>query len=162
MWIIGIVGMALKSMEVTQSMLFRDTTDPNNPHGGPMFVVAEGMKRWGLGTLGQFIGVLFCLTLLISAVTGGNMFQANQAFQQIVEATGSQNSPFYDKGRLSLTLLLPKLVPNVKETVMRLIRRSSRQRGVVPVISLLQFVFASQPRLKDRRSFQNFCRIRRP
>ena len=28
------------------------------------------------------------------------MFQANQAFQQIVEATGSQNSPFYDKGWL--------------------------------------------------------------
>ena len=76
MWIIGIVGMALKSMEVTQSMLFRDTDDPDNPHGGPMFVVARGMKRWGLGTLGQFIGVLFCLTLLISAVTGGNMFQA--------------------------------------------------------------------------------------
>ena len=76
MWIIGIVGMALKSTEVTQSMLFRDTSDPDNPHGGPMFVVSEGLKKWGLGTLGQFIGVLFCLTLLVSAVTGGNMFQA--------------------------------------------------------------------------------------
>ncbi|MCH2132256.1 MAG: amino acid carrier protein [Phycisphaerales bacterium] len=76
MWIVGIIGMALKSAEVTQSMLFRNTDDPDNPHGGPMFVVAEGMKQWGLGAIGQFIGVLFCLTLLISAVTGGNMFQA--------------------------------------------------------------------------------------
>ena len=76
MWIVGIIGMALKSAEVTQSMLFRNTDDPDNPHGGPMFVVAEGMKKWGLGALGQFIGVVFCLTLLISAVTGGNMFQA--------------------------------------------------------------------------------------
>jgi len=76
MWVIGLVGMALKSTEVTQSMLFRNTDDPENPHGGPMFVVSEGLKRWGLGPIGQFIGVLFCLTLLVSAVTGGNMFQA--------------------------------------------------------------------------------------
>ncbi|MDP7070958.1 MAG: amino acid carrier protein [Phycisphaerales bacterium] len=76
MWVVGIIGMALKSTEVTQSMLFRDTSDPDNPHGGPMFVVAKGLKRWGLGGIGQFIGVLFCLTLLVSAVTGGNMFQA--------------------------------------------------------------------------------------
>jgi AGCS family alanine or glycine:cation symporter len=76
MWIVGFVGMALKSTEVTQSMLFRDTSEPDNPHGGPMFVVAKGMKKWGLGAIGQFIGVLFCLTLLVSAVTGGNMFQA--------------------------------------------------------------------------------------
>ncbi len=76
MWVVGFVGMALKSTEVTQSMLFRDTSEPDNPHGGPMFVVAKGMKKWGLGAIGQFIGVLFCLTLLVSAVTGGNMFQA--------------------------------------------------------------------------------------
>ncbi len=76
MWVVGIIGMALKSTEVTQSMLFRDTSDPDNPHGGPMFVVAKGLKKWGFGAIGQFIGVLFCLTLLISAVTGGNMFQA--------------------------------------------------------------------------------------
>ena len=74
MWVVGLAGMALKCTEVTQSMLFRNTDDPDNPHGGPMFVVSEGMKQWGLGALGRFVGVLFCLTLLISAVTGGNMF----------------------------------------------------------------------------------------
>lgn len=76
MWVVGILGMAIKTTEVAQSMLFRDTSDPENPHGGPMFVVKEGMKRWGLGWLGTFIGGIFCLTLLISAVTGGNMFQS--------------------------------------------------------------------------------------
>lgn len=76
MWVVGFVGMALKSTEVCQSMLFRNTDDPNNPHGGPMFVVAKGMKKWGLGWLGTILGVIFCLTLLISTITGGNMFQA--------------------------------------------------------------------------------------
>ena len=76
MWVVGICGMAIKTTEVCQSMLFRDTSDPSNPHGGPMFVVSRGMKRWGLGPLGSFIGGIFCVTLLISAVTGGNMFQS--------------------------------------------------------------------------------------
>jgi len=76
MWIIGILGMALKMTEVTQSMLYRNTDDPDNPHGGPMFVVREGFKKWGLGPLGTIFGGVFCVTLLISAITGGNMFQA--------------------------------------------------------------------------------------
>ena len=42
MWVIGVLGMALKMTEVTQSMLYRNTHDPDNPHGGPMFVVKKG------------------------------------------------------------------------------------------------------------------------
>ncbi|MEQ8844592.1 MAG: amino acid carrier protein [Phycisphaerales bacterium] len=76
MWIIGVIGMALKMTEVTQSMLYRNTDDPDNPHGGPMFVVRDGFKRWGLGPIGVIVGGLFCITLLVSAVTGGNMFQS--------------------------------------------------------------------------------------
>ncbi len=77
MWIVGIFGMALKLTEVTLSMLYRNTDDPNNPHGGPMWVVAKGLAelnpRWA--GLGKLAGGLFCITLLtftISAV----MFQA--------------------------------------------------------------------------------------
>ncbi|NNM24475.1 MAG: sodium:alanine symporter family protein, partial [Phycisphaerales bacterium] len=76
MWIIGVVGMALKTTEVTLSMLYRSTHDPDNPHGGPMWVASRGFERWGLGGLGKVIGGIFCVTLLISAITGGNMFQA--------------------------------------------------------------------------------------
>ncbi len=78
MWVVGIVGMALKMTEVTQSMLYRNTADPDNPHGGPMFVVSHGLAAMkpSLASLGRWIGYVFCVTLLISAVTGGNMFQA--------------------------------------------------------------------------------------
>ena len=78
MWMVGLVGMALKMTEVTQSMLFRDTTDPNNPHGGPMWVCKRGLAKLNpkLAPLGTLVGGVFCLTLLVSTTTGGNMFQA--------------------------------------------------------------------------------------
>lgn len=76
MWIIGVLGMGLKMTEVTQSMLYRNTDDPDNPHGGPMFVAAKGFARMGLAPLGVIVGGIFVVTLLISAITGGNMFQA--------------------------------------------------------------------------------------
>ena len=76
MWVIGILGMSLKMTEVTQSMMYRNTDDPENPHGGPMFVVKQGFKDWGLGPIGAFIGGIFVVTLIISAITGGNMYQA--------------------------------------------------------------------------------------
>ncbi|MAY73499.1 MAG: hypothetical protein CMJ31_02025 [Phycisphaerae bacterium] len=122
MWVIGFIGMALKMTEVTQSMLYRNTDDPENPHGGPMFVVKrimtdEAGPKLGLiagivfgaavlglsvisgntiamgvgavvalimiglgvanrGALGSLIGGIFCVTLVLSAITGGNMFQS--------------------------------------------------------------------------------------
>ncbi|MEO8445059.1 MAG: amino acid carrier protein [Gammaproteobacteria bacterium] len=78
MWVVGFFGMALKTTEVTLAMLYRNTDDPENPHGGTMWVISRALaeKGPGAGMLGKAIGVLFCLTLLVMVVTGGNMFQA--------------------------------------------------------------------------------------
>lgn len=76
MWVIGFLGMAIKLTEVTLSMLYRNTDDPDNPHGGPMWVAHKALARKGMPGLGRTIGVIFCVTLLVSTATGGNMFQA--------------------------------------------------------------------------------------
>jgi AGCS family alanine or glycine:cation symporter len=78
MWVVGFFGMAIKLTEVTLSMLYRNTDDPDNPHGGPMWVITKAMDKRSpaLGRFGRVIGVIFCITLLISTATGGNMFQA--------------------------------------------------------------------------------------
>ena len=77
-WIIGFLGMATKLTEVTLSMLYRNMDDPDNPHGGPMYVLAKGIPQRfpKFAWLGKFVGGLFCVTALIMAATGGNMFQA--------------------------------------------------------------------------------------
>ena len=76
MWVIGFLGMAIKLTEVTMSMLYRNTDNPENPHGGPMWVAAKALERKNLGGLGRAIGIVFCVMLLVSTTTGGNMFQA--------------------------------------------------------------------------------------
>jgi AGCS family alanine or glycine:cation symporter len=76
MWVIGFLGMAIKLTEVTMSMLYRNTDDPGNPHGGPMWVAARALEKKNLGGLGRAIGIVFSVMLLVSTSTGGNMFQA--------------------------------------------------------------------------------------
>lgn len=80
MWIVGFFGMAIKFTEVTLSMLYRNTDDPENPSGGPMWVLKSVSEEVMPGKLGKFIGGLlggiFCVALIIAALTGGNLFQA--------------------------------------------------------------------------------------
>ena len=76
MWVIGFLGMGIKLTEVTLSMLYRNTDDPDNPHGGPMWVVSKALERRNMPVLGRIIATVFCITLLVSTATGGNMFQA--------------------------------------------------------------------------------------
>jgi len=76
MWVIGLLGMSIKLTEVTLSMLYRNTDDPDNPHGGPMWVAHKALEKKGMPGLGRTVGVIFCITLLVSTATGGNMFQA--------------------------------------------------------------------------------------
>ena len=78
MWIVGLCGMAVKLTEVTLTMLYRNTDDPENPHGGPMMVVDQGVPaRWPkLRPAGKVFAVIFSISVVISAITGGNLFQA--------------------------------------------------------------------------------------
>ena len=78
MWVVGLCGMAVKLTEVTLTMLYRNTDDPENPHGGPMMVVDQGVPaRWPkLRPAGKAFAVIFSISVIISAITGGNLFQA--------------------------------------------------------------------------------------
>lgn len=78
MWIVGFLGMSIKFVEVTLSMLYRNTDDPDNPHGGPMWVAGSALKRMKpkLGWIGTVLAFLFSFCVMVSSGTGGNMFQA--------------------------------------------------------------------------------------
>jgi AGCS family alanine or glycine:cation symporter len=76
MWVVGLLGMAIKATEVTLSMLYRDVDAQGNPHGGPMYVAKKAFTALGWPRLGAFWGGTFCVTLLIATLGGGSMFQA--------------------------------------------------------------------------------------
>ena len=78
MWMVGLAGMALKSTEVTLSLLYRNTEHADNPHGGTMWVCKKGFAELSpkLAGLGAVAGALFTVPLILFAITGGCMFQA--------------------------------------------------------------------------------------
>jgi AGCS family alanine or glycine:cation symporter len=78
MWVVGFLGMSIKLTEVTLSMLYRNTDDPENPHGGPMWVAGKALKKMNprLAWLGTLLAFLFSFCVMLSSGTGGNMFQA--------------------------------------------------------------------------------------
>lgn len=78
MWVTGVVGMALKTTEVTQAMLYRNAGPGEEPHGGAMWVASKGFaRRWPRHAwIGKALAAAFAVALLVSTVTGGNMFQA--------------------------------------------------------------------------------------
>ncbi len=78
MWVVGLLGMSLKAVEITLAMLYRNTDDPENPSGGAMWVIRETLGKRGPNAhkLAVFLGGLFSVTLVISTITGGNVFQA--------------------------------------------------------------------------------------
>ena len=78
MWVVGLLGMSLKVIEVTLSMMYRNVDDPDNPHGGPMWVAKRAFAEMGpnWAKLGVFLGGTYCVGMLIGVFVGGNMFQA--------------------------------------------------------------------------------------
>ena len=75
----AIFGMALKFCEVTLSLKYRRFNADGSVSGGPMFYIAHGLTRKGFRWLGQPLATFFALMCIPGALSGGCMFQANQA-----------------------------------------------------------------------------------
>ncbi len=91
----AIFGMALKFCEVTLSLKYRRFNADGSVSGGPMFYIAHGLTRKGLRWLGQPLALFFALMCIPGALSGGCMFQANQATKQIINITGGESSIFF-------------------------------------------------------------------
>ncbi len=101
-WMIlaGLMGMSLKFAECTLGVKYRNEYADGTVSGGPMYYMSKGLAEKGMGGLGKFLAVFFAICCIAGALGGGNMFQANQSFQQFVNVTGGEGSFFADKGWL--------------------------------------------------------------
>ena len=82
MIIAGLLGMSAKFTEVTLGVKYREILEHGEVSGGPMYYLSKGLKKRNLGILGSILAVIYAILVIGASVGGGNMFQANQAFQQ--------------------------------------------------------------------------------
>ncbi len=100
MIIAGLLGMSLKFCECTLGVKYRVINEDGSVSGGPMYYLSAGLKEIGLENLGKYLAIFFSICCIGGALGGGNMFQANQSFQQFLNITGGESSFFSDKAWL--------------------------------------------------------------
>lgn len=101
-WLVvaGFLSMSTKFAECVLGVLYRKTHEDGRVSGGPMYYLEYGLKARGLSWLAKPMGIFYALAMVLGCLGIGNMFQANQAFEQFVFVTGADQSSFADQGLL--------------------------------------------------------------
>jgi len=103
-WMIlaGFLGMSSKFVECTLGVKYRNEYTDGTVSGGPMYYLSKGLAERSdkLKMLGKVLAVLFAIFCIGGSFGGGNMFQANQSFKQVLSVTGGDASWLADKGWL--------------------------------------------------------------
>ncbi len=86
-WMIvcGLFGMSTKFVECTLGVKYRDVNQNGVVYGGPMYYLSRGLKEmgFGMGIVGKILAGLFAIFCVGGSLGGGNMFQSNQATDQV-------------------------------------------------------------------------------
>lgn len=93
LWMIlaGVLGMASKFVECTLGVKYRDINEDGTVSGGPMKYLTKGLAERGLAKVGKVMAVFYAIIITFFAVSGGNMFQANQTYAQVRSVTGGED-----------------------------------------------------------------------
>jgi AGCS family alanine or glycine:cation symporter len=102
LWMVlaGLLGMSTKFVECSLGVIYRRENADGSVSGGPMYYLERGFADRGFPKLGRGLGIFYAVGIVIGCLGIGNMFQSNQAFQQIVRVTGGEASWLVDKGWL--------------------------------------------------------------
>jgi AGCS family alanine or glycine:cation symporter len=90
MIIMGFFGMSLKFAEVTFGVKYRhhpDASDRSVVYGGPMYYLRDAFANRNIPIIGSVLAAVFALCCILGSIGGGNLFQANQAYQQVLNVT---------------------------------------------------------------------------
>ncbi|WP_421754560.1 amino acid carrier protein [Croceimicrobium sp.] len=79
--VVGLFSMASKFTECTLGVKYRDIGEDGVVEGGPMRYLRKGLANKGMAGLGKTLAVVFAVLAIGASFGGGNMFQANQAFE---------------------------------------------------------------------------------
>ncbi len=93
MILMGLFGMSTKFAECTLGVKYRKIDENGKVRGGAMYYLRDGLNEKGLGTLGGILAVFFAIFVIGGAFGAGNMFQANQSFDQFEQSWANGLSP---------------------------------------------------------------------
>jgi AGCS family alanine or glycine:cation symporter len=98
-WMIlaGFIGMASKFVECTLGVKYRHQKEDGEVFGGPMYYLSRGLAKRGpfFKGLGKVLAITFAILCVGGSLGGGNMFQANQAFNQLAGIPGWEGFESY-------------------------------------------------------------------
>lgn len=84
----GMLSMVLKFVECTLGVKYREELPDGTVRGGPMQYLRRGLTERGLPLLGRSLAGIYAVLVALFATLGGNMFQVNQALEQLTGVTG--------------------------------------------------------------------------
>jgi len=70
MWLLAILGMMTKTVEITLAVHYRDIDAEGNPHGGPMYYITKGLG-WPV------LAKIFCIGILINSLLASTLIQSH-------------------------------------------------------------------------------------
>ncbi|MDC3024532.1 alanine:cation symporter family protein [Alphaproteobacteria bacterium] len=145
-WMIlaGFLGMSLKFCECTLGVKYRVINSDGTVSGGPMYYLSRGLKEIGFERLGKFLAIMFSICCIGGALGGGNMFQANQSYQQFVGITGGENS-FFDNNAwlygLILAVLLGTVIIGGIKSIARVTEKLVPFMAIIYILCALTIIF---------------------
>jgi AGCS family alanine or glycine:cation symporter len=128
-WMIlaGLLGMASKFTECTLGVKYRNEYPDGTVSGGPMYYLTKGFAERGMPG-GKVLAVLFSIFCILGSFGGGNMFQANQAHQQLAGVFGDY--PGWITGIVFAAIVFAVIIGGIKSI-------ASVTEKIVPFMGIL-------------------------
>lgn len=155
MALMGLFSMSTKFCECMLAVKYRhhpDAQDRSEISGGPMYYLRDAFDNRGIPYLGHIMAIFFCVCCIGGALGGGNMFQANQTFQQMVLVTGGESGFLADKGwlfGLALAVLVGAVIIGGVKSIAKVSARIVPVMGIVYLLAGLYVIAASYANIPD-------------
>ena len=92
LFVAGFLSMSTKLIECTLGVKYRQVHEDGSVSGGPMYYLDAYFRERDWPRIGKTLGGIYALALVIGCFGIGNMFQSNQAYQQMLVITGGEAS----------------------------------------------------------------------